>query len=122
MAGHVEMDDWVIVGGLTAIHQFVKIGSHAFIGGASRISQDVAPYCRVAGSPPKLYGLNSVGLERRGMSDEVRASLKKAYRMVFQSDLNVSQGVVRAAEEVGNVPEVTHFLDFIRNSERGITF
>jgi UDP-N-acetylglucosamine acyltransferase len=122
MAGHVEIDDWVIVGGLTPIHQFVRIGAHAFVGGGSRISQDVAPYCRVAGSPPKLYGLNSVGLERRGFSPEVRAALKKAYRIVFQSDLNVTQGVARAAEEVEGIPEVTHFLDFIRNSERGITF
>ena len=122
MAGHVELDDWVIIGGLTPIHQFVKVGAHAFVGGGSRISQDVAPYCRVAGSPPKLYGLNSVGLERRGFSAEARAALKQAYRVVFQSNLNVSQGLARAREEVESTPEVERFLDFIQNSERGITF
>jgi UDP-N-acetylglucosamine acyltransferase len=122
MAGHVELEDWVIVGGLTPIHQFVRVGAHAFIGGGSRISQDVAPYCRVAGSPPKLYGLNSVGLERRGFPADVRAALKRAYRTVFQSDLNVTRGVQRAREEAGEVREVEHFLDFIQSSERGITF
>ncbi len=122
MAGHVELEDWVIIGGLTPIHQFVRVGLHAFVGGGSRISQDVAPFCRVAGSPPKLYGLNSVGLERRGFSAEVRAALKRAYRLVFQSNLNVSQGVARAREEVEPLPDVLRFLDFIQESERGVTF
>lgn len=121
MAGHVEIEDWVIIGGLTPIHQFVRIGTHAFVGGASRVSQDVPPYCRVAGSPAKLYGLNSVGLERRGFTPEVRAALKRAYRIIFQSQLNVTQGLARASDEVEAVAEVTHLLEFIRNSERGIT-
>lgn len=120
MAGHVVIEDWVIVGGLTPIHQFVRIGAHAFVGGASRITQDVPPYCRAAGNPPKLYGLNSVGLERRGFSPEVRAALKLAYRVLFQSNLNVSQAVARAEEEVSTIPEVRHLLKFIRSSERGI--
>ena len=77
MAGHVEIGDWAIVGGVTPIHQFVRIGEHAFVGGGSRIPQDVPPYCRAAGNPPKLYGLNSVGLERRGFSVEVRKALKE---------------------------------------------
>jgi len=121
MAGHVEIQDHAIVGGLTALHQFVRIGAHAFIGGASRISQDVAPYCRVAGSPAKLYGLNSVGLDRRGFLPETRAALKQAYRLVFLSNLNVSQGLARARKEIDLVPEVGHFLDFIARSERGVT-
>ncbi len=121
MAGHVLIEDWVIVGGLTPIHQFVRIGAHAFIGGGSRIPQDVPPYCRVAGNPPSLYGLNSVGLERRGFSDEVRKALKQAYRILFQSKLNVGQGVTRAEAEVPAIPEVRHLLEFIKASERGIT-
>ncbi len=121
MAGHVEIGDHAIVGGLTAIHQFVRIGTHAFIGGASRISQDVVPYCRVAGSPAKLYGLNSVGLERRGFPPETRTALKQSYRLVFMSNLNVSQGVARARAEVELTPEVEHFLGFIASSERGVT-
>jgi UDP-N-acetylglucosamine acyltransferase len=122
MAGHVEIEDWAIVGGLTAIHQFVRIGTHAFVGGASRISQDVAPYCRVAGNPPKLYGLNSVGLERREFTAEVRSAIKHVYKTIFQSNLNVSQGVAKAREE-GDLPaEVLRLLDFISTSERGVTF
>jgi UDP-N-acetylglucosamine acyltransferase len=121
MAGHVTIEDWVVVGGVTPIHQFVRIGAHAFVGGGSRIPQDVPPYCRVAGNPPKLYGLNSVGLERRGLSDEVRKALKKTYRMLFQSDINLSKALDRAEQEVPGVPEVRHLLEFIRASERGIT-
>ena len=121
MAGHVVIEDWVIVGGLTPIHQFVRLGAHAFVGGGSRIPQDVPPYCRAAGNPPKLYGLNSVGLERRGFSEETRRALKKAYRLLFQSGLNVSQGLARAEEEAPAIPEVKHLLGFIRESDRGIT-
>jgi UDP-N-acetylglucosamine acyltransferase len=121
MAGHVAIEDWAIVGGVTPVHQFVRIGTHAYVGGGSRVSQDVTPYCLVAGSPAKLYGLNSVGLMRRGFSPEVRAALKRAYRLVFNPQLNVSQGVERAAAEVEPLPEVVRLLDFIRGSERGIT-
>lgn len=121
MAGHVVIEDWAIVGGLTPIHQFVRIGAHAFIGGGSRIPQDVPPYCRAAGNPPKLYGLNAVGLERRGFSGEVRKALKSTYRILFQEGLNVSQALERADEEAPSIPEVRHLLNFIRSSERGIT-
>lgn len=121
MAGHVIIEDWVIVGGLTPIHQFVRIGAHAFVGGGSRIPQDVPPYCRAAGNPPKLYGLNTVGLERRGLSQEVRVALKKTYRILFQGDVNLTKALNRAEEEVAGVPEVRHLIQFIRASERGIT-
>ncbi|HKJ02431.1 MAG TPA: acyl-ACP--UDP-N-acetylglucosamine O-acyltransferase, partial [Longimicrobiales bacterium] len=121
MAGHVLIEDWVIVGGITPIHQFVRIGAHAFVGGGSRVSQDVPPYCRVAGSPTSLFGLNSVGLERRGFTEEVRAALKKTYRILFQSKLNVAQALVRARDEVPPIPEVLHLLSFVRDSERGVT-
>jgi UDP-N-acetylglucosamine acyltransferase len=121
MAGHVMIEDWVTVGGLTPIHQFVRIGAHAFVGGGSRISQDVPPYCRAAGNPPRLFGLNSVGLERRGFSDEVRKGLKQTYRILFQSSLGLTRALARADEEVDSKPEVRHLLAFIRASERGIT-
>jgi UDP-N-acetylglucosamine acyltransferase len=121
MAGHVSIEDWVIVGGVTPIHQFVRIGAHAFIGGGSRVPQDIPPYCRAAGNPPKLYGLNTVGLERRGLSEETRRALKQAYRLLFKSDVALSKAVDRAEEEVPGVPEVKHLLAFIRASERGVT-
>ncbi len=121
MGGHVTIEDWAIVGGITPIHQFVRIGAHAFVGGGTRLPQDAPPYCRVAGSPAKLYGLNAVGLERRGFSQETRSLLKRAYRLVFQSDHTISQGLRRVEEEVTGIPEVRHFVQFIRESERGVT-
>lgn len=122
MAGHVTIDDWAIISGLVAMHQFVRIGRHAFIGGLSRIAQDVAPFCRVSGNPPKIYGLNTVGLERRGFAPESRAALKKAYRMLFHSELNLSQALVRVREELSMEGEVGEFIEFIESSERGVTF
>lgn len=121
MAGHVVIEDWVIVGGVTAIHQFVRIGAHSFCGGGSRVPQDIPPYLRVAGNPAKLFGLNSVGLERRGVSEDVKKALKQAYRTLFQSKLNLSQALDQAEAEVEQIPEVRHLLTFIRASERGIT-
>ena len=121
MAGHVVIEDWAIVGGLTPIHQFVRIGAHAFIGGGSRIPQDIPPYCRAAGSPPRLYGLNSVGLERRGFSEEVRKALKQAYRILFQSNENLSRALDRVDEQVAGLPQVRHLVEFVRGSERGVT-
>jgi UDP-N-acetylglucosamine acyltransferase len=85
MAGFVTIEDWAIVGGLTAIHQFVRIGCHAMIGGGSRIPQDVAPYVLLAGNPPRLGGINAIGLERRGFAPECRQALERAYRILFRS-------------------------------------
>jgi|SRR5690625_1070719 len=120
MAGHVTIEDWVIVGGVTPIHQFVRIGQHAFVGGGSRVSKDVPPYVKAAGSPIALYGLNSVGLERRGFSPEVRRELKRAYRLLFASTLNISQARERIAAELTLYPEVEELLTFIAQSERGV--
>jgi UDP-N-acetylglucosamine acyltransferase len=122
LAGHVVVGDWAILSGLVAVHQFVRIGRHAFIGGLSRVAQDVAPFCRISGNPPKIYGLNSVGLERRGFSAESRAALKKAYRTLFHSELNLSQALVRVREEVAMEGEVGELIAFIEASERGVTF
>ena len=120
MAGHVSIGDWAIVGGLTPIHQFVRIGPHAFVGGATRVAKDVPPYVKAAGSPMELYGLNSVGLQRRGFPEEVRRELKRAYRLFFASNHNVKQALERAREELRAIPEVEVFLSFFENSERGV--
>jgi UDP-N-acetylglucosamine acyltransferase len=120
MAGHVSIGDWAIVGGLTPIHQFVRIGAHAFVGGATRVAKDVPPYVKAAGSPMQLYGLNSVGLQRRGFPEEVRRELKRAYRLFFASNHNVGQALERAREELRALPEVETFLSFFENSERGV--
>jgi UDP-N-acetylglucosamine acyltransferase len=121
MAGHVSIGDWAIVGGMTPIHQFVRIGAHAFIGGQSRISKDIPPYVKAAGIPVELYGLNSVGLQRRGFSEEVRRELKRAYRLFFGSTHNTTQALARAREELRSLPEVEAFLTFFESSERGVT-
>ena len=120
MAGHVAVHDRAIISGLVPIHQFVRIGTYAFVGGLSRVNQDVPPYTKAAGNPVHLYGLNSVGLQRAGFSPEVKLALKRAYRLVFNSDLTVSQGVARARVELPEVTEVETFLRFIEASQRGV--
>jgi UDP-N-acetylglucosamine acyltransferase len=120
MAGHVSVHDRAIISGLVPIHQFVRIGTYAFVGGLSRVNQDVPPYTKAAGNPVHLYGLNSVGLQRAGFSPDLKLALKRAYRLVFNSDLTVSQGVARARVELPDVPEVETFLQFIEASQRGV--
>ena len=121
MGGHVLIEDHVIVGGLTAIHQFVRIGRHAFVGGSAAVMKDVPPYVKAAGNPLKLYGLNSVGLQRRGFPEETRLNLKRAYRMLFASTLNVSQALQSVRAELTVTPEMEHLLAFVQASERGVT-
>ena len=120
MAGHVTVDDRASSSGLVPIYQFVLIGTYAFVGGGSRVNQDVPPYTKAAGNPVHLYGLNSVGLQRAGFAPDVKLALKRAYRLVFNSDLTVSQGVARARTEMPQVPEVETFLRFIEASQRGV--
>lgn len=120
MAGHVTVSDRASISGLVPIHQFVRIGTYSFVGGGSRVNQDVPPYTKAAGNPVHLYGLNSVGLQRAGFSPEVKLALKRAYRLVFNSDQTVSQGVARARAELPDVPEVETFLQFIEASQRGV--
>lgn len=120
LAGHVTVGDRAIIAGQSAAHQFVKIGQYAFVGGCSRISQDVPPYIKAVGNPIKLYGLNSVGLQRNNFPDEVIRELKRAYRLFFRSELNVSQAKDRAAAELKPFPEVQELLRFVEESGRGV--
>jgi UDP-N-acetylglucosamine acyltransferase len=121
MAGYVTVEDWAIVGGGTVIHQFVRIGRHAMVGGGSRIPQDVAPYVRVAGSPPRLAGVNAVGLERRGFGKPTRDALGRAYRILFRDGLTVAQAVPRLRAAFPDVPEVEVLARFAETSARGLT-
>lgn len=122
LAGHVHVEDRAIISGLCAVHQFARIGRHSFIGGCSRVSQDVPPFVRAVGNPIKLFGLNSVGLQRSGFEESVVRELKRAYRFCFRSDLNLSQGVEKARREIEAIPDVQHFLEFIEASQRGVGF
>ena len=119
LAGHVTIDDKAILSGLVAVHQFATIGRYSFIGGCSRVAKDVPPYVKAVGNPIKLYGLNSVGLERNGFPEDVRRELKRAYRLFFKSELNLSQARERAAAELHQYPEIQEFLAFFDRSDRG---
>ena len=119
LAGHVTIDEKAIVSGLVGFHQFATIGRYSFIGGCSRVAKDVPPYVKAVGNPIKLYGLNSVGLERNGFPDDVRRELKRAYRLFFKSELNLSQARDRAAAELHPYPEIQEFLAFFDRSDRG---
>jgi UDP-N-acetylglucosamine acyltransferase len=121
LAGHVTVEEYVIISGLCAVHQFAKIGKHAFIGGMARVSKDVPPFVKAVGNPIQLYGLNSVGLQRRGFSEEVIAELKKAYRLFFRSELNVSQALEQAVTDLKPYDEVKALIAFVEASGRGVT-
>ncbi len=121
LAGYVNVHDYAIIGGIVPVHQFVSIGAHAFIGGGSRIAKDVPPFIKVAGNPPRVGGTNSIGLKRRGFTIEQRVLIKKAYCILYRSDLNVSQAVQRIEKDIPQTPEVKMFIDFICSSKRGIT-
>ena len=122
LAGHVTVEDKAIISGLSAVHQFVRIGKFSFIGGCSRVAKDIPPFLKAVGNPLRLYGLNTVGLERNGIPEAVRRELKRAYRLFFRSELNVSQARQRATEELEPFPEVEEFLRFFNESQRGVGF
>lgn len=120
LAGHVTVDEKAIIAGVTAVHQFVQIGRNSFIGGCSRVPKDVPPFVKAVGNPIKLYGLNSIGLQRNGFPEPVMRELKRAYRLFFKSELNLSQARERAASELQQFAEVQEFLRFFERSDRGV--
>ncbi len=119
MAGHVVIMDHANIGGLNAIHQYVRIGSYAMIGGHSRVPKDVPPYIICAGSPLRIVGINKIGLERKGFQPEQIKIIEHAYRVMYRSKLNVTQALKKLEEE-NAYPEIAPFIDFIKSSERGI--
>lgn len=121
LAGHIEVENQVIVGGLTAVHQFVRLGRMSIMGGCSKVIKDVPPYMMADGHPLEVKGLNSVGLKRRGMEAAHRKILKEVYRILYRQDLTTSDAVDRIKSDIEPIPEVEHILDFIGKSERGIT-
>ena len=120
LAGHVTVEDKVIISGLSAAHQFVRIGRQSFIGGMSRVSKDIPPFLKAVGNPVKLYGLNTVGLQRAGMDETTILELKRAYRLLFRSDLNLTQAIERVQSELDPLPEVQDLIRFVEGSERGV--
>ncbi len=120
MGGHVAIDDFSIIGGLVAIHQFVRIGAHTMVGGHFRVPKDIPPYIMAGGWPVSFERLNIIGLKRRGFSQEGIDSLNDAYRILYLSNLNVSQGVEKIKATMNITPEVQNVLDFIADAKRGI--
>jgi len=120
LAGHVVIEDYATVGGLTGVHQFVRIGAHAMVGGVSRISNDVPPYCLVSGNPAQPYGLNTVGLRRAEFTPEVVSELKECYKIVYRSGYNISQAIETLRATV-KTEQGRHLLTFLEaRTERGI--
>ena len=119
-AGHVIVEDRAIISGMSGVHQFVKIGRNAMIGGLSKVVQDVPPFVIADGRPAKVCGLNSVGISRSGISEQVRHNLKKAYRILYRSSLKLNDAIVMMEQELDSSEEVDHLLRFLRNVDRGI--
>lgn len=120
LAGHIEIDEYAILGGLVPVHQFVKIGAHCMIGGGFRIPKDICPYALVGGYPIKVIGMNSIGLKRRGFEKDAIRTLEKAFKILFFSKLNTSQAIERIKSEIEPIAEIKVILDFIARSKRGL--
>ena len=120
LAGHVVMEDFSYVGGLTPVHQFCRIGTQAFVGGASSINQDIVPFCLAEGAKGGPRAINAIGLKRKGFSDETIKNIKEAFRIIFRSKMLLNDAVAKVEEELGNDENVQIMLNFIKSSNRGI--
>lgn len=121
LGGHVEVGDHVILGGLAAVHQFTRIGKHAFVAGGAMVVMDVPPFCVAQGDRAELAGINSIGLARHGFSEEQIGRVKEAYRILFRSKLPLEEAVERLRTELGDQPEIQALLTFVTSSQRGLT-
>ncbi len=119
LAGHVQIGDWAILGAATLVHQFVRIGAHSFTGMGTYLSQDLPPYVMSAGNPAAPHGINTVGLRRRGFTDEAIAGLKRAYRALYRSGLSLTDAMTALEELAAGIPEVKALPEFLATSERG---
>jgi len=120
LAGYVTLEDRAIIGGLTAIHQFARVGKMSIVGGCSKVVQDIPPFSTCDGHPARVYGLNSVGLKRFDISKDARDALKHSFKILFHSGLSARNAVEKVQKEVGHLEEVGYLLEFVKNSERGV--
>jgi UDP-N-acetylglucosamine acyltransferase len=120
IAGHITIEDWVIIGGGTLIHQFGKIGQHSMVGGGMHVNMDIPPYVITMGVPIRYAGLNIIGLRRRGFSADEIGTLKEAYKILYESGLNISQGREKLENEFIDSPHVQNIINFIKGSQRGL--
>jgi len=120
LAGHVEIGDYAVVNAYSAVQQFVRIGPHVYLAAYAGATRDVVPFAKAHGNPPRIIGLNSEGLRRRGFESGTRQQLKRAFRLLFRKGLNTTQALAAIREEGFDAPEVEQLLAFIESSERGI--
>lgn len=120
LAGHVTVEDHAIIGGMTPIHQFVRIGRYAMVGGMSRVTHDIPPYTIGGGIPYKFGGLNIIGLKRHGFSLEIRRELSKAFKLLYRSQLHFDAAIERMEQELKPLEEIQHFIQFCRQTKRGL--
>jgi len=120
LGGHIRVEDHAIIGGLSAVHQFCHIGRYAFIGGCSAVHRDVPPFAMAVGNRAKLVGLNLVGLKRQGFTDSALQNLRRAYELLFLSELNLKEAMTRVRQDFPHDPEIQHLLRFIESSDRGL--
>lgn len=120
LAGYVVMEEGAIIGGLTAVHQFVRIGRYAILGGCSKVVQDIVPYSMADGHPAKVYTINTVGLDRIGFTDEQKDALKRAFKIIFSMKLNIKNAISKIEKELPPTKETAILIDFIQSAERGI--
>ncbi|MEJ2491690.1 MAG: acyl-ACP--UDP-N-acetylglucosamine O-acyltransferase [Desulfuromonadales bacterium] len=120
LAGHVEIESAAILGGLAAVHQFCRIGCHTMISGGAMVAQDIPPYTVAQGDRAKTIGLNLIGLKRRGFDDNTIRGIKQAYRLIFRSGLRLEEAIDQISAEIDATPELNHFVNFIKESRRGI--
>ena len=120
LAGHVTIEDRVVMGGLAAVHQFTRVGKMAIIGGCSKVVQDIPPFSTCDGNPARVYGLNLIGITRAGMPKDAQVRLRKAFKILFHSGLILKNGIEKVKKSMGFFEEIDYLLNFIKNSERGV--
>jgi len=121
LSGHVIVEDQAFISGLVGIHQFVRIGRNAMVGGMAGVNQDVLPFSLVEGTPARLLSVNAVGLKRANFKPAVRAAIKKAFKIISSPDMNTSQALKKINSEIEMCDEIDYLLNFIKNSTRGVT-
>jgi len=121
LAGHVVVEDYALVGGLAAVHQFCRIGRMAIVGGCSKVVQDVPPFMLADGNPAETRTINKIGLDRNGVSEEVQSALKLAFKILFREGLTISNALAKIESELPPSPELQHLVEFVRKRERGIS-
>ena len=119
LAGHVEVGDWATIGAFSGVHQFCRVGTHSFVGGYTVVTKDVLPYSKTVGNRACIYGVNTLGLQRRGFAPATIAAIRHAFRVLVQSRLNTTAALERLEAEPA-VPEVRALIEFIRGAKRGV--